>query len=68
MYLSHVTFGLSYSTIALLFSRDRTTAAHACRLVEERREDPTIDGVLHALEDACAALPEARLRRPEVRA
>lgn len=56
MYLAHVTFGLSYSEIGRAFDRDRTTAAYACRLIEERREDPAIDAVLGPLEAACAAL------------
>ena len=56
MYLAHVTFGLSYSEIARAFGRDRTTAAHACRLVEERWDDPAVDAVLGSLEDACSAL------------
>ena len=56
MYLAHVAFGLSYSTIGQSFGRDRTTAAHACRLVEERRDDPATDRVLHALEEICIDL------------
>ena len=62
IYLAHVAYGLSYSTVAQAFARDRTTAAHACRLVEERREDPAIDQVLYALECACAALTAAGAR------
>jgi hypothetical protein len=56
MYLAHVTFGLSYSEVGRGFGRDRTTAAHACQLVEERRDDAAIDAVLSSLESACAAL------------
>jgi len=56
MYLAHVTFGLSYSEIGEVFGRDRTTAAHACRLVEDRREDPAIDALMSSLESACATL------------
>ena len=56
MYLAHVSFGLSYSEVGRAFGRDRTTAAHACRLVEERRDDAAIDAVLGSLECACAAL------------
>lgn len=52
MYLAHVVLGLSYSDVGRTFGRDRTTAAHACRLVEERREDPWIDATLGALEQA----------------
>ena len=42
MYLAHVSFGLSFSEVARGFRRDRTTAAHACQLVEDRRDDPTV--------------------------
>jgi hypothetical protein len=56
MYLSHVAFGLSLSEVGRGFGRDRTTAAHACRLVEERRDDPTFDAVLGGLEVVCLRL------------
>jgi len=56
MYLAHVSFGLSYSEVARGFGRDRTTAAHACRLVEERRDDAAVEAVLGSLEQASAAL------------
>lgn len=56
MYLAHVSFGLNYSEIGRAFGRDRTTAAHACRLIEERRDDPALDAALGLLEEACAAL------------
>ena len=50
MYLCHVVLGLDYTAIARSFGRDRTTAAHACRLVEERRDDPAIERMLGSLE------------------
>lgn len=56
MYLAHVTFGLNYSEVARAFGRDRTTAAHACQLIEERRDDPAVEAVLGSLEDACGTL------------
>ena len=56
MYLAHVAFGLNYSEVARAFGRDRTTAAHACQLIEERRDDPAVDAVLGSLEDACGTL------------
>jgi len=58
MYLAHVMLGLSYSSTGRLFNRDRTTAAHACRLVEDRREDPAVDRLLLMLEDVCGALAQ----------
>jgi chromosomal replication initiation ATPase DnaA len=63
MYLAHVTFGLTYSEVGRAFGRDRTTAAYACQLIEERRDDPAIDAVLGSLEDACGAL-RRRLSAP----
>jgi hypothetical protein len=33
MYLAHVGFALSFETIGRAFDRDRTTIAHACRVV-----------------------------------
>jgi chromosomal replication initiation ATPase DnaA len=59
MYLAHVSFGANYSEIGRAFGRDRTTAAHACRTVEERRDDPDIDATLEQLERDCAALRAA---------
>ena len=56
MYLAHVTFGLSYSEVGRAFGRDRTTTAHACQLIEERRDDPAVEAILGSLENACAAL------------
>lgn len=56
MYLAHVSFGVSLSDVGRSFGRDRTTAAHACRLIEDRRDDPAIDAVLASLENACRTL------------
>jgi hypothetical protein len=63
MYLARVAFDLSFSDIGRAFGRDRTTAAHACQLVEDRRDDPAIDAVLGSLESACAVL-RRRLAAP----
>jgi len=52
MYLAHVSFGLSFTDIGKCFARDRTTVAHACRLVEDRRDDPRWDASLDYLEAA----------------
>jgi len=43
--------------------RDRTTAAHACRLIEDRRDDPELDGRLEHLERAVACLFDALIAR-----
>ena len=67
MYLAHVVFSLRYSEIGRLFRRDRTTAAYACTLIEERRDDAAIDRVLHTLESLCGDLARGMLSRPQVR-
>lgn len=52
MYLAHVGCGLNFSEVGRLFARDRTTVAHACELIEQRREDPVFDRSLELLESA----------------
>jgi chromosomal replication initiation ATPase DnaA len=63
MYLAHVLCGLSLTEVGALFARDRTTAAHACRVVEDRRDDPELDGRLEHLEQAVACLLDALIAR-----
>jgi len=65
MYLSHTRLGLSYTATAAVFGRDRTTAAYACRAVEEKREDPCIDAIVDFLERAIDVCPDLACgRRP----
>lgn len=52
MYLAHTRLGLPLAATGRLFGRDRTTARHACRQVEDRREDPRVDGLIDCLERA----------------
>jgi chromosomal replication initiation ATPase DnaA len=52
MYLAHVALGLSFSEVGRAFGRDRTTAAHACRRIEDRRADHELDRTLAELEHA----------------
>ena len=67
MYLAHVALGLSLSTVGRIFHRHHTTAAHACLLVELRRDDPAIDRLLDMLEGICAELARDLHIRPRVR-
>ena len=53
MYLARVALRMSYDDVGSAFGRDRTTAAYACRVVEERREDPGVDALLSRLESVC---------------
>lgn len=52
MYLAHVVFGLTLTRAGQLFGRDRTTVAHACTVVEDRREDAALDRALNIVESA----------------
>jgi len=63
MYLAHVVCGLSLTEVGTLFARDRTAAAHACSVVEDRRDDPDLDGRLEHLERAVASLIDALFSR-----
>ncbi|TAK49721.1 MAG: hypothetical protein EPO23_00330 [Xanthobacteraceae bacterium] len=60
MYLAHVAFALPFGEIARCFGRDRTTAAHACRRIEDRRDDARFDRRLAALEIRILAATGAR--------
>lgn len=51
IYLVHTAAGLPLAQVAELFGRDRTTAAHACRLIEDRRDDRGFDAEVNELED-----------------
>lgn len=51
MYLAHTVAGLPLQKVAHHFGKDRTTVAHACRLIEDRRDDPKFDRELSELED-----------------
>lgn len=52
MYLARVALGLTLAEAAHLFGRDRTTAAHACRVIEDKRDDAAFDAKLSAIEEA----------------
>ena len=56
MYLAHTVAGLSLTVVAEYFGRDRTTAAHACRLIEDRRDDRKFDEELIELENLLRAI------------
>lgn len=50
MYTAHTYLGMTLTAAGALFGRDRTTAAHACRVVEDRRDDQTFDEKLAIIE------------------
>ena len=69
MYLVHVGMGMNLSQVAKLFKRDRSTAAHACRLIEDFRDNEEFDELVDLLEKTLrtlyhhpAAIPSLRGR------
>ena len=59
IYLLHVVFSVPLNVTGPLFGKDRTTAAHACQRIEERRDDAAFDAFMHDLELAVSALDSA---------
>ncbi|MEM8617893.1 MAG: helix-turn-helix domain-containing protein [Pseudomonadota bacterium] len=70
MYLSYAGFGMSLARVAAAFRRDRSTVAHGCRLVEDRRDDPAFDAWMLTLEEGLQVLleigPDAKPNQPGV--
>jgi len=50
MYLCHVVGRMSLSEISIAFERDRTTVAHACHVIEDRRDSDLFDREISGLE------------------
>jgi len=50
MYLTYTTFEMSLARCAVAFGRDRSTVAHACQLIEERRDEEAFDDWIDGLE------------------
>jgi chromosomal replication initiation ATPase DnaA len=63
IYLCHVGFEMSLSRVAHAFARDRSTVAHACHAIEDRRDEPQFELWMAALEAMLheAPRPKARL-------
>ncbi|WP_068081393.1 helix-turn-helix domain-containing protein [Polycladidibacter stylochi] len=63
MYILHVALGYSHSNVGRVFGRDRTTVSHACKVVEEMRDQYHFDSHLSAMESqiqksvSCALFP-----------
>lgn len=62
MYLAHIGFALSFETIGHAFGRDRTTVAHACRVVEDGRDDIWFDCRVATLECICRSVAGGDVR------
>ncbi|SRR5690606_8395974 len=65
MYLGHVACGIPLREVAACFGRDRTTVGYACRVVEDRRDNPAIDRSLDHLERALRTWTTVSLEREE---
>ena len=55
MYLAYVIFQWPLERVGAAFGRDRTTAGHACRQIEDLRDDRRFDDMMERLE-ACLRL------------
>lgn len=60
MYLAHTVGQLTLTEVGEMFGRDRTTVAHACSVVEDRRDDPNFDRALEVMERAVVRLLKRR--------
>ena len=60
MYLAHVACEKTLTEVGRMFARDRTTVAHACAVIEDRRDDPMFDRVIELLELVVRALTAPR--------
>jgi chromosomal replication initiation ATPase DnaA len=56
-YITRTAFGMSLARVAAAFRRDRSTVAHACARLEERREDARFDRWMEALEASAMSAP-----------
>jgi len=60
MYLMHVVLQRPYMEVGRYFGRDRTTVAHACRRIEDKREERWFESFVLGLEGSLATYLEAR--------
>ena len=59
MYFLHTIFQMKHRDIGEALGRDRSTAAYACRVIEERRDESWLDSLLDCLERAIDIRREA---------
>lgn len=64
MYLMNVIYGISLTRIGRAFNRDRSTASHACNVIEDYREDPQLDKKIARLEQFLHASTVLAAREP----
>lgn len=56
MYLAHVEMQIPMRHVGRGFARDRTTVAHACKVIEDMREEPEFERILGTLERMLRAM------------
>jgi chromosomal replication initiation ATPase DnaA len=64
MYVSHVVLRFSFTEIGVAYGRDRTTVGHACKVIEDRRDDRAYDDFVSSIERCAVALFEPLGGRP----
>ena len=57
MYLAHICYEWPLQRVGAAFGRDRSTASHACHLIEDLRDDRGFDEALNAIEACLRAAP-----------
>lgn len=65
MYLMHCAFSVSLTDIGHAFSRDRTTVGHACKIIEDRRDEASFDFLLNNLEGIVRRLADISFSHSE---
>lgn len=56
MYVCHVAYSMPMGEVAQAFGRDRSTVGHACRMVEDRRDDRAYDTFVAIVERMASAI------------
>lgn len=51
IYLAHVMLGIPLNVVATHYGRHRTTATHACHVIEDRRDDKDFDARISRIEE-----------------
>lgn len=62
MYVCHVVLRIPMIHIGLAFGRDPSTVSHACRVIEDRREDRAYDEFVSSIERVVEAVFSTRGR------
>lgn len=67
IYLAHTVFSIAYGHAADFFNRDRTTISHACKMIEDQRDDIEFDLKIEKMEAQLLAATHAgnRLRQAD---